>query len=56
MRRTRRTRTTGLTSVIVRIGNPADRTRGVDAEMLVDSSELKPGMRLESMPLPEQKR
>jgi general stress protein CsbA len=26
------------------------------AEMLVDSSELKPGMRLEAMPLPEQKR
>jgi general stress protein CsbA len=26
------------------------------AEMLIDSSELKPGMRLEAMPLPEQKR
>ena len=30
----------GLTSVMVRISNPADRSRGIDAEMLVDSGAI----------------
>ncbi len=30
----------GLTSVRVRIGNPADASRGVEAEMLVDSGAI----------------
>jgi hypothetical protein len=30
----------GLTSVVVRISNPADRTRGLEAEMLVDSGAI----------------
>jgi len=30
----------GLTSVIVRISNPADQARGIDAEMLVDSGAI----------------
>jgi predicted aspartyl protease len=30
----------GLTSVVVRISNPADRSRGVEAEMLVDSGAI----------------
>ena len=30
----------GLTGVIVRISNPADRSRGVEAEMLVDSGAI----------------
>ena len=30
----------GLTSVMVRISNPADQARGIDAEMLVDSGAI----------------
>jgi hypothetical protein len=30
----------GLTSIVVRISNPADRARGVEAEMLVDSGAI----------------
>jgi len=30
----------GLTSVVVRISNPADRSRGIEAEMLVDSGAI----------------
>jgi predicted aspartyl protease len=30
----------GLTSVVVRISNPADRSRAVEAEMLVDSGAI----------------
>ena len=30
----------GLTSVMVRISHPADRARGIDAEMLVDSGAI----------------
>jgi hypothetical protein len=30
----------GLTSIVVRISNPADRSRGVEAEMLVDSGAI----------------
>lgn len=30
----------GLTSIVVRISNPADRGRGVEAEMLVDSGAI----------------
>jgi predicted aspartyl protease len=30
----------GLTSVVVRISNPADRSRGIKAEMLVDSGAI----------------
>jgi predicted aspartyl protease len=30
----------GLTSVIVRVSNPSDRSRGVEAEMLVDSGAI----------------
>jgi predicted aspartyl protease len=30
----------GLTSVVVRISNPADRARGIEAEMLVDSGAI----------------
>ena len=30
----------GITSVPVRIGNPADRSRAIDAEMIVDSGAI----------------
>jgi predicted aspartyl protease len=30
----------GITSVVVRISNPADRSRGIEAEMLVDSGAI----------------
>jgi predicted aspartyl protease len=30
----------GLTSVVVRISNPADRSRGIEADMLVDSGAI----------------
>src|SRR3989442_1082927 len=39
-RRPRRTPTMGLTSIVVRISNPADRSRGIEAEMLVDSGAI----------------
>jgi hypothetical protein len=30
----------GITSVVVRISNPGDRRRGIEAEMLVDSGAI----------------
>jgi hypothetical protein len=30
----------GLTSIMVRISNPADRSRGIEAEMLMDSGAI----------------
>ena len=38
-RRVRRSNV-GLTSVVVRISNPADRSRALEAEMLVDSGAI----------------